>query len=498
MRTKKVVLNFITDVLPQLIIAFLGIYKVKIFLNILGENSLGLYQLYSQIIAYLILAEGGVGTAVLFRLYKPVEKKDHKTINKIMATAKVLFRYITLVIIILGIIISLFVNYFIKDYDVNRLYIILTFIIFLFGESILYLTVPEKCRFDADQKKYISNIIFQIGAILKSILEIVCVILFKDLLAILISILVVNIITNMVFYIVYKKCYGRIETKIKKDYTIVRDSKHLFINTIGNLIANNIDVLIISKFLGFGYVVIYTTYNYIVDTLRKILEKITGATMTGIASVLNSDKDRAYDIFLEYSSFTFFIANVICIPLFFVMNSFIKIWYENEIYTNVLLSALFSGCLFYQIIRIPLKTYTFAAGEFIKIKKYVIFECIVNLTLSLILVNYIGIAGVLIATLISFITCDYIPKSLVILKDILNTKSKKYYINHLKYALIIIFEIILLNFIKIELGNIFTWLIFSIIIFILILLVTLLYYHEFREDLFLKRFNIKRIMKKEN
>ena len=171
MRTKRVILNAITDVLPQMIIAVLGIFKIKIFLDVLGSNTLGLYQLYSQIIAYLILVEGGIGSAVLFRLYKPIKDNDKKKIDTIMYTAKKLFRYITLGIIILGILTSFIVKFFIKDYDVSNLFIIVTFIIFVFSESVLYLTVPEKCRFDAEQRKYIPNTIFQIGAIVKSICE---------------------------------------------------------------------------------------------------------------------------------------------------------------------------------------------------------------------------------------------------------------------------------------------------------------------------------------
>ena len=497
MRTKRVILNFITDVLPQIIIAILGIYKIKIFLKILGSDTLGLYQLYSQIIAYLVLAEGGIGTAVLFRLYKPIKNKDTLKIKKVMSTAKTLFRYITLIIIVLGIIISFIIKFFIKSVDINNLYIIFTFIIFLFGEGVLYLTVPEKCRFDAEQKKYIPNLIFQIGSILKSISEIVFVIIFKDLTSILLSILVINIITNVIFIIIYRKYYGKIDTTIEKDFTIVKDSKHLFVNTIGNLITSNIDIIIISKFLGLGYVVIYTTYNYIIDTLRKILEKITSSTMSGIANVLNTNKKQAYNIFLEYNSFTFFTATIICVPLLFVINSFISIWYENEILTTVLLASLFVGCLFYQIIRIPLRTYTFAAGEFAKIKKYVIFECIINLSLSLILVNFFGISGVLIGTLISFLSCDYIPKASIILKKILGYGTKKYYLSHLKYSLIVLIEILILVFIPMKPSNIFIWFIYSLIIFIAVFAITLAYYHVIKEDSFIKRFNLKNIFRKE-
>ena len=58
MRTKSTIINFITDAFPQVLILILGLFKTKLFIDILGSNQLGLYQLYGQIIAYLVLVEG--------------------------------------------------------------------------------------------------------------------------------------------------------------------------------------------------------------------------------------------------------------------------------------------------------------------------------------------------------------------------------------------------------------------------------------------------------
>ena len=49
---------------------------------------MGLYQLYGQIISYLVLIEGGIGSVLLFRLYKPIAEKDEEKLNSIMAAAR--------------------------------------------------------------------------------------------------------------------------------------------------------------------------------------------------------------------------------------------------------------------------------------------------------------------------------------------------------------------------------------------------------------------------
>mgnify|MGYP007120014256 CR=1 FL=1 len=65
-KLKKVLLNFSTDVIPLVIVSILGIFKLKLFVDILGNETLGLYQLFSQIMVYVALVDGGLSSAVLY------------------------------------------------------------------------------------------------------------------------------------------------------------------------------------------------------------------------------------------------------------------------------------------------------------------------------------------------------------------------------------------------------------------------------------------------
>ena len=47
----------------------------------LGSETLGLYQLFSQIMTYVALVDGGLSNAVLYSLYKPNANRDDKKIN---------------------------------------------------------------------------------------------------------------------------------------------------------------------------------------------------------------------------------------------------------------------------------------------------------------------------------------------------------------------------------------------------------------------------------
>ena len=57
MRTKKIFLNMICDILPYLIIGVIGIVKMDVLINYIGDVGNGYYQTINQIISYVFLAQ---------------------------------------------------------------------------------------------------------------------------------------------------------------------------------------------------------------------------------------------------------------------------------------------------------------------------------------------------------------------------------------------------------------------------------------------------------
>ena len=64
MKTKRMIVNFLSDTIPLMIVAILGIFKLKLFLQVLGDETLGLYQLCQQIMVYVAIVDGGVAVSV--------------------------------------------------------------------------------------------------------------------------------------------------------------------------------------------------------------------------------------------------------------------------------------------------------------------------------------------------------------------------------------------------------------------------------------------------
>ena len=70
MRTKNVIRNIGINILTQIVITVLGFLSRKVFIDNLGTEYLGINGLLSNVISMLSLVEGGIGTSIIFILYK--------------------------------------------------------------------------------------------------------------------------------------------------------------------------------------------------------------------------------------------------------------------------------------------------------------------------------------------------------------------------------------------------------------------------------------------
>lgn len=468
MRTKRAILTYLSDLIPQILLAIIGLVKSAYFVGNLGTALNGLYSLYSQIMMYLTLVDGGLSSAILYRLYKPIAENDEKRISSILSGSRRIFQIIGVVIFIIGIGASFFIPVFINDNPFDFFYLQSTFILYLFSSVISYFTITNKTIFEAYQRKYIPNTVTQIISITKGIIETILIMQGFELYAIIGLLGISNLITSFIIYVLSKKDYPNINFKAKeKSFEILADVKHLLVHKVGTLVAYNIDIVLVSKMINIQTAAIYTAYTYIVDNITNIVGKLTASAIAGVGDLISSEKERSYDIFKEFNSLSFFLGTIICIPLFYVVNPFIQIWHSGRIATTPLIALMFVLNLLYYIIRMPLITFVNSAGLFKETKICPILESIINLCLSIILVQIIGLPGLLIGTFIAYLCSDYCIRPVLIYKHIFEKKVKLYYMENFVYIGIIIVLAVAMGFVVpyFPMDNYVSWFCSSVVLF---------------------------------
>ena len=176
MRTKKSFYNFLSDVLPFFILGVLNFLRVNFIIKNYGSDVNGFMQLISQIFSYLALAEAGFGTAVIYKLYKPLADNDQDKISSIVKGSKVIFKKIALVMTIGSLIIAFIIPFFINKGNLTNSFIIIIFLLYVINYLIEYFVVyPYTSLLQADQNQYVFNLRRNVTKIVFGILELVLI-----------------------------------------------------------------------------------------------------------------------------------------------------------------------------------------------------------------------------------------------------------------------------------------------------------------------------------
>ena len=125
-RTSNSIRNSLFGIGSQIIIVLIGFFTRSVFLKYLSEDYLGLNGLFSNVISILSLTELGFGTAAIFSLYKPLAEKDEQKVAALMNLYAKIYHVMFAVVSILGLVLTPFIRYLIKDIpeDIPDIYVI--------------------------------------------------------------------------------------------------------------------------------------------------------------------------------------------------------------------------------------------------------------------------------------------------------------------------------------------------------------------------------------
>ena len=83
-RTEYSLLNMLTGVVGYVINTLLGFVCRMIFVRCLSESYLGINGLLTNFLGMLSLAELGIGSAIVYALYKPISENNQEKIASLM------------------------------------------------------------------------------------------------------------------------------------------------------------------------------------------------------------------------------------------------------------------------------------------------------------------------------------------------------------------------------------------------------------------------------
>ncbi|MDC7288804.1 oligosaccharide flippase family protein [Blautia schinkii] len=408
-RTKNATRNIVFGMILRIYQTFVPFLMRTAMIYTLGVQYLGLNSLFTSILSVLNLAELGVGSAMVYSIYKPIVEDDEKTICALMQLYKIYYRVIGLIIAIVGGILTPLVPQLISGtvpgglnvyvlYLLNLAATVCTYWLFAYKGSIL----------QAYQRTDIVSKVTLITSTIQYAIQIIILFIWKDYYLYVIVMLLTQMMNNIITAVKAEKLYpkykagGRLPSEEVK--TINRRIKDLFTAKLGGVIVNSADTIVISAFLGLTVLAIYQNYYFIITAVIGFVTVFFSSCTAGIGnSLLTETKEKN---FWDLSKFTFLISCIagICSScLLGIFQPFMTLWVGKDYLLPY--SAVVCLVIYYYIYEINqlLNLYKDAGGIWHEDRFRPLVTAIVNLGMNLIMVQIWGIYGVLLSTALSMI-----------------------------------------------------------------------------------------------
>ncbi len=444
MRTESSIKNLIFSLGGQGVTLLLKLVSRFIFVRILTSEYLGLNGLFSNILSLLSLVELGIGPAMVYSLYKPLALNDKEKIKSLMRIYRIAYNIIGTIIIIVGASITPFLSVFIKDMP-NIDNIGLIYLLFVFNTGISYFYVYKKSLIEADQKRYIATLYHAIFSVLLTIIQTVVLIITHNYIAYLITQILITLTENIAISIKANKLHPYIKEKNVKKLeqkdvkSLTKNISAMVFHKIGSVVVTGTDNLIISKFIGLVEVGIYSNYLVVINALKSILNQIFTSITASIGNlVVTESNKKTYDIFKKVLFLNFWLYSFVSICLVVLFNDFITLWVGKEYLFDLSIVIIITINFYITGMRKTVLTFRDALGLYWQDRYKPLFESLINIVASLILVKYFGIVGVFVGTFLSTIlTCFWI-EPYILFKYGISQKVKEYFKVVVEYSVITI------------------------------------------------------------
>lgn len=407
-RVHKSILNAEVNLIFYFLSLFLAFFSRKIFLECLGDEFIGLTGTLGNILGYLNLAELGIGSCISFFLYKPLQSNNRQEIEEILSVFGYLYRWVGLIILSSGIIISLFFPLIFANADLGLGIVYFSFFSFLGSSLIGYFINYREVLLSADQKNYLVAIYFQSAGIVKTALQIFLAYTYKNFYFWVAIEFIFGIIGCVILNWKINKEYPWLKTDksrgrflLKKYPGILTNTKQIFIHQIKDFILSKSDELFVFIFVSLKMVAYYGNYIMIISKISLLFKSALDGVNAGIGNlVAEGNKKHMLSVFWELMTIRHFVSGLLCYSIYYYIEPFISLWLGSEYIMDHRILVLLAIYIYISNSRGVVDAFNHAHGLYADVWSAWT-ELILNVSVTIVAGIYYGIIGILLGKLVS-------------------------------------------------------------------------------------------------
>lgn len=411
-RMKNSMLNILSSFAMQLVVIVLNFVTRTVFIHTLGKAYLGISGLFVDILTMLSLSELGFDTAINFKLYKPIAEKDEKRIRILMKFYRQAYVAVGAVIFLLGLCVIPLLPLVIRDYETLAglgINAPLIFMLYLMQSVSSYLFFAYKSAIvKADQKTYLLNVAGCAVALASNLAQILVLLLSRSFVLYTATLVVFSILQNAVNGWIAQRCYPGVFIREKESLSreevrdLFKDCGALFIYKVNGVVLKATDNMVLSTFIGLAIVGMYSNYLLFYSAIKSILQKFYDAVKASMGNLFTTaDMAKRYHFFEVMNYITVILYGTAAVGVAAVGDELIRQWIGSD----YVIAQPFAILVGYEILCVGLRNnlaqVRSVTGVFRQMWLRPVMGIVINLAVSIGLVQTCGIYGVLIGTIAS-------------------------------------------------------------------------------------------------
>jgi len=442
MRTKYALLNGSMSIIIFFTTGIMAFIIRSVMLPILGSEIIGLTATFSDLLAFLNLADLGVSGSIGASLYEPIHNKNYSKVKGILLFFKKLYFLCGLLFTVLAIILAIVLKFVFTNPHISTNLVVIYFLLTALNTGLSYFFSYRLIILSTDQRMFKLKLVNVLTRTISTFSKIIILINFKSFTLFLLTDAFFNLVYFLIMNALIKKAYEETEKsipyiedgdKIKIFYLI----KGFTFHNIANMVLNGTNNLYIAIFSGLTNVALINNYQMIITLMRGIINNFFAGFISSIGDLIaENDNVKQYNVFRIMFFVTSGISIIITVTFINSVQSFISGWVGSKYLVNKDIVYLLAFNFFINSIRPAVEQFKVAAGIFYEDRFVPIIEAVVNTVACLYLGYKFGMVGVVAGNIISTISIVSWQKPYMVFKYIFKVKLMYYFIDLLKYLFI--------------------------------------------------------------
>lgn len=439
-RKEKSIKNFCFGMIFLAIrIIFFFIIRTTVIFD-LGLEAFSVGSVFHEIIALLALSELGIGSAIVFHLYKPLAVEDYETVGKLLALYRKVFYTLAVFILLVGLALMPFVPKFVNNVtSLSPEYLRLLFFICITCSAASYINSYQVTLLNADQKSFVYSVAESICFTVFTTLIIISAKVTKSYMMHTALCGIQTYCTNLICAIYVKKNYPEIrydkELSREEKKELIVDIKNICGKKICGFIKSSTDGILISTLVDTLKVGLYNNYKSLYSLVYKLTSVIFRSTNGSIGNLMaTEDNEKCISLVYKMTFMYFFIGSIFCNVFICSVDTVIHFWLGVSFKLDITSVVASVWLVFLDVTKTSVCQFLEASGLFKADRNISVIGAVINLVLSIILGIYWGIAGIIGASCISSLY-ELILKGKTLFNDRFCKSSKQFIYYVLKLLL---------------------------------------------------------------